>query len=601
MKRSNVFKVMILVLVLAAQLPLTAGRSPLPPRQFARFILQQMELWNVPGTAVGVIHKGDVILAGGYGYRDIEKKLPVTADTLFAIGSSTKAFTSFTVGLMVDDGKLEWDMPVREYLPDFQLFDAYASQHMTPRDLLIHNSGLPRHDGMWYGSDRSRKELFDALKYLEPSKGFREVFQYQNFMYMTAGYLVGQVSGSTWENVVKKRIFTPLRMANSNFSVAETQKSADFALPYKEKQGRVERTWFYPFAAGMGPAGSINSCANDMLKWLKLHLQKGKWDDQTLINDATLKKNVTPQMLAGGTVLMLLGGFADFSYPTYGMGWFMHHYRGHNIIHHGGNINGFSALVALMPETETGVVVLTNMEGTLMTFPVVLRIFDRVLGLRPMPWGQRFKNVTDQLRKGADDKQRIDNKLQKKGTQPTHPLKTFAGEFKHPGYGTAKIWVKDNTLHAKYNSLTFPLEHFHYNLFKGTEGVAKGLKFHFLVNGKGDIDRIAVPLEPGVDDIIFARAPEKAMMKKEFLQKMVGVYKMEIAPQEITVKLKGETTLVVIIPGQPEYTLVPYKDTTFNLKGLKGFSAEFILDKDGKAVKLISHQPNGDFVANRVR
>jgi CubicO group peptidase (beta-lactamase class C family) len=508
---------MVLLIILFLYLPLSA-QGHLSRKEFRKFVYRAMDVWKVPGAAVGVIYKGNVLLAEGYGFRDVEKKLPANRHTIFAIGSSTKAFTTLAMGILVDEGKLDWDRPVKHYLPDFRMYDPYVSEHMTPRDLVIHNSGLPRHDLMWYGSNRTRKELYDLLHYLEPSKGFRAAYQYQNLMYMTAGYLVGRITDSSWENVVQKRILDPLGMTGTNFSVSVSQTGDNYALPYEEEDDRIKPVPFYPgFSeahANVGPAGSINSNITDLLKWVKLHLRQGKWKDLRIINESTLQQIHTPRVIPGGITAALLSDFKEFSYPTYGMGWFIQHFRGHKILHHGGNIDGFSAMVSFMPGNNSGVVVLTNKGGTFLTLAVVLHVYDRLLGIEPAPWSQRFKTEIDKLRAAQKAKEDEEDKLRKKNTGPTHPLTEFAGEFEHPAYGPLFITVKDNALHFEYNRFSSPLGHFHYNVFKAETGLAKGLKFQFLLNEKGDIDRVAVPLESGVDNIVFRRAPGKKMPEK---------------------------------------------------------------------------------------
>src|SRR5580658_8495174 len=199
---------------------------------FDAFANKELRDWKCDGFAIAIVQDGKVILSKGYGLRDVKKNLPVTDKTLFAIGSATKSFTVTSLGVLVDQGKLDWDKPVRDYLPDFRLWDQFATERMTPRDLVTHRSGLPRHDLMWYNSPFTRQELFDRLRYLEPNKDFRTTFQYQNLMFMTAGYLAGHVAGTTWQQLVRKSIFEPLGMSGSNFSVNDMQKSADFSLPY---------------------------------------------------------------------------------------------------------------------------------------------------------------------------------------------------------------------------------------------------------------------------------------------------------------------------------------------------------------------------------
>src|SRR5438093_10655775 len=216
-----------------------AAQAVAPPRASARaleglepFVASVMKEWHVPGLAIGIIQDGRPVLLKGYGVRDVEHQLPVTPRTLMAIGSNSKSFTVALMGMLVDSGKLDWDKPVRDYLPDFQLHDELASQEMTPRDLVTHRSGLPRHDLFWYGGSLGREEMYRRLKYLEPNVSFRSRWQYQNLMFMTAGYLVEKRTGRSWDDLIRERLFTPLKMARSNTSVRDLPASDDAALAY---------------------------------------------------------------------------------------------------------------------------------------------------------------------------------------------------------------------------------------------------------------------------------------------------------------------------------------------------------------------------------
>src|SRR5580658_7512111 len=230
---------------------------------FDAFANQELRDWKCDGFAIAIVQDGKVILSKGYGLRDVKKNLPVTEKTLFAIGSATKSFTVTSLGVLVDQGKLDWDKPVRDYLPDFRLWDQFATERMTPRDLVTHRSGLPRHDLMWYNSPFTRQELFDRLRYLEPNKDFRTNFQYQNLMFMTAGYLAGHVAGMPWEDHVRRVIFEPLGMSSTNFSVNDMQKSADHSQPYTVVKEQIREMPFRNIDT-IGPAGSINSNVEDM-------------------------------------------------------------------------------------------------------------------------------------------------------------------------------------------------------------------------------------------------------------------------------------------------------------------------------------------------
>ena len=269
----------------AAAQPPTGAASPAAKPSLDgldEFITQTMKDWKVPGLALAVIQGDKVTLIKGYGYRDMEKQLPVTPNTLFAIGSITKSFTVTTLGMEMDEGKVDWDKPVRDYFPTFKMYTPELSDQMTIRDLITHRSGLPRHDFVWYTSDFSREDLLSRLQYLEPSKPLRTTFQYNNIMFMTAGYIAGQLNGTGWEDAITRRVFKPLEMTGTNFSELETQNSADFGQPYRkgcDLKAELKRIPFdaqCPNRCAMGPAGEINSNVTDMSKYLLFHLNHGK-------------------------------------------------------------------------------------------------------------------------------------------------------------------------------------------------------------------------------------------------------------------------------------------------------------------------------------
>ncbi len=201
---------------------------------FDDFLAQALKDWKVPGVAVAVVQGDKVILLKGYGYRDAEKQLPVTPNTLFAIGSITKSFTVSTLGMEMDEGKVDWDKPVREYLPTFKMYDPVQTEQMVVRDLITHRTGLPRHDLVWYSSDFPREDLIQRLQFLEPNKPLRSRFQYNNLMFMTAGYIAGQLNGKSWEDTIRERVLTPLGMKGTTFSVKDSQNAPDFAQPYRK-------------------------------------------------------------------------------------------------------------------------------------------------------------------------------------------------------------------------------------------------------------------------------------------------------------------------------------------------------------------------------
>lgn len=594
MKRRFVQALSLAFIIIFVRFAAQASQSDAALKGFDQFITDMMKEWNVPGLAVAIVKDSQVVYSKGFGFRDVEKKLKVTPHTLFAIGSCSKAFTAVTMGILVDEGKLEWDKPVREYLPSFKLKDTFASERMTPRDLVCHRSGLPRHDGMWYNSSFSRKELFHRLQYLEPSKDFRTTYQYQNLMFMTAGYLIGEISGTTWEEFTKERILDPLGMNGSNFSVEDSKKSDDFALPYREKDDKIIEIPFRNIDT-VGPAGSINSSVADMANWLLLNLNKGKVGDKQVVSEVNLKEIHSPQMISSNRLR-----YDELFYSLYGMGWGITAYRGHSMLSHGGGIDGFTARVSLLPKDKLGLVILTNMSGTPLPSIIAYNAYDRLLGLDPVDWHKRSKEQVEEAKKEQEKSKKEKGKEKKLGTKPSHPIEDYLGDYEHPGYGVASISKDGDQLKVVYNSIEYVMTHYHYDVFEiVNEMFGMTQKVSFISDVKGNIHQAAIEMEPAVDAVLFAKMPEKKMKEKSFLEKFVGVYVFESSNIEAKVFLKGENTLALSIPGQPEYELVPYKGTEFNIKNLKGYSVEFVLDEKGVAIEAKSKQPNGIFTAKK--
>jgi CubicO group peptidase (beta-lactamase class C family) len=501
----RLFALLLIICCSAAAQPQPQNVST-PPRLngFDGFVEQVMKDWHVPGLAVVVVKDGKIIYAKGYGYRDVKQGLKVTPDTLFAIGSCTKAFTATALAILVDEGKLDWDKPVRDYLPDFRLFDGYATEHLRPRDLVTHQSGLPRHDLVWYGSPLSRAEIFDRLHYLEPSKPLHAKFQYNNLMYLTAGVLIERISGASWEEFVRRKILAPLGMKTSNFSVNDLRKAPDFSLPYQEEKGEVKEIPYRNIDA-IGPAGSINASVNEMAQWLLLQLSKGKLNDRQIISEKGLSEVQTPQIVAGGDLK-----YDESFYSSYAMGWAVTSYRGHPGLGHGGGIDGFTSQIRFLPKDQMGVVVLTNSSSPASGL-IVSNAIDRMLGLSEAPWGQRAK---DDLAKGkeAQAKAKAEDEARRKKDAPhTHALRDYSGQYEHPAYQTLTITQEGEQLQFDLHSLAGSLNHYHFDVFQiapETPGLA-GTKVTFLMNGAGEIDRIAIPLEPNVKEIIWKRKPKQ--------------------------------------------------------------------------------------------
>ncbi|WP_339182771.1 serine hydrolase [Paenibacillus sp. FSL R5-0701] len=480
------------------------------------FIDEQLQLWNGVGTAVAVIHKDEVVWQKGYGYRDLESKLEVTSNTLFAIGSSTKAFTAATAALLVDQGILDWDTPVKSYMKDFRMFDPVATEHITIRDMLCHRSGLPRHELVWYNSPRTREELVRTLQYLEPNQDFRNKWQYQNLMYMTAGYLVGQLNETSWEQMVQKSLFNPLGMNSSLFSVEKMQLQPDYAYPYMEKDGQNTRIPFRAIDA-IGPAGSINSNLVDMIAWLQFQLHQGQWEGSSLISKEQMKIMHSPQMPSDSPFIS-----HELPVSTYGLGWMIEPYRGHAMIHHGGAIDGFASQVAFLPEEQIGIVVLSNTNGSIIPYTVAFHIMDRLLGLEPVNWSSKLSKLMGEepsepetnpenssdltIHPETDVKEKIE---EPHITPCDRPYTAYAGIYTHPGYGEMSIKETSDGLQATFNAIEMPMEYTGKDTFS-VEFVLFGLKitYTFTLNESSEVAQsISIPLllEPGTKPIEFIR------------------------------------------------------------------------------------------------
>jgi CubicO group peptidase (beta-lactamase class C family) len=485
---------------------------------------QAMQQWKVPGLALGVVKDGKLIYAKGYGFRDVEHKLPVDTNTLFPIGSISKSFTSLAFAMLNDEGKVDWDKPVRDYLPEFQLYDAVASERATPRDLFSHRTGLPRHDIVWYSSDFSRADLVSRLRYLKPTKDFRSAYQYNNLTIMTMGYLEGKLTGLGWEGTIREKIFTPLGMTHSDLSAEDIEKTDNHALPYELKKEVVTQVPFHNIDA-IGPAGSINSSIADMSHYLMFQLGDGKYDGKQLVSENNLRMMHNAQTTM--PALPPAFSFPELGHFSYGLTWVVTAYRGHNLVWHNGGIDGFYALLSFLPDDHIGVVILTNMPGQPSPEILAYNVYDRLLGLDQVPWLARFKDLEAKRKKQEEDSKKTKTSDKKTGTHPSHDLKDYAGNYENPGYGVIKIEQNGDGFELTLNKLgPYPLVHYYYDVFEIPEDVdspAAGKLFQFLMDKKGDIHSISAALEPALqEDIVFTRAVDK--ISADSLRPLAGEY-----------------------------------------------------------------------------
>ena len=564
------------------------------------FALRLLKEWNAPGVSIAVVEKNKVIYAGGFGYRDYEKKLPVTENTLFAIGSCTKAFTASILGMLEKEGKVSLDKPVRDYLPELVFKNDYTNKHVTLRDMMCHRTGLPRHDGSWYGSTASRNELLERVRYQEPSAELRERYQYNNFMFMAQGIVIEKLTGKSWEENMRERIFKPLGMSNTNMSVFDMEKVTDRSLAYSSANNKIKAIPYRNIDA-IGPAGSINSCAKDMANWLITWINDGKFNGKEIIPSRYRTQAITSQISTGG----LPGAEnSDVHMFGYGLAWGMNSYRGHYRVEHGGGIDGFSTSTGFFPSDSIGIFVVSN-QGT-PTTSIRNFIADRMLKLSYRPWGKTA--LADKVK--GDSTARVspnkDSLNRKTGTKYSHDINDYSGNFENKGYGIIKIFREKDTTWIDYNEAgkrtTSWLEHYHYDVFRirqadETENPKDAPKIRYNTDTKGNVSSLEVQLEPSVKDILFEKMPPSIKVQKEDLQKYVGEF--ELSGMTVKVSIQGKNILKLSVPGQPDYELVPTKKDEFDLKGVKGFSVKFDVNEKNEVTGLTSIQPNGNFKATR--
>lgn len=373
--------------------PAAAQASPL--RGLDDFVTRSMADWRVPGLALAIVKDDSVVLIRGYGVRSIAGNDPVDQHTVFAIGSAGKAFTTAAIAILTDEGRLAWDDRVTDRIPGFQLAGDYLTREVRLRDLVTHRTGLPggRANLLFFGSRLDRAEILRRVKYLEPNVGLRAEFQYQNIMFLAAGEAAARTAGTTWDALVQDRIFGPLGMAASSTSITALAGRSNVATPHALVDGAV-RSLPWRNIDNIGPAGSINSTARDMTAWLRLHLGKGEYQGKRIISETAAEELRTPQMVLPpsrmGSMDAISKAGAGSHFFSYALGWVVFDYRGRRVMWHGGNIDGMAAVVAMMPDEQLGLVVLTNLDGNTLRDAVMLRVFDGYLGATERDWSREL-------------------------------------------------------------------------------------------------------------------------------------------------------------------------------------------------------------------
>lgn len=454
-------------------------------RALDRVVDQSMKAWNVPGCAIAIVQNDQVVLVKGYGVKEFGKPDRVTADTVFAIGSATKAFTTAGMAILVDEGKMNWDDPVRKHVEFFHLMDPMANELVTLRDLVTHRSGLSRNDMLWYNSPWTREEIIRKVAFVKPTAPFRTLYQYQNIMFATAGYAAGRASGVSWEEFTQKRLFDPLGMKSTSMTPAVAEKARDHASPHNKDKQKALQVIPWRNLDSIGPAGSINSTAKDMTQWLRMQLNEGTLGVRRIISSKNLLETHTPQMVIRPDDWGR-GYNPETSQMTYGMGWTMQDYRGQHIVSHGGAIDGFRATVTLLPKERLGIVVLANLGEENMPEALRWMLLDLLLGLPPRDWNQMLIDRGHKQEEAQETAEKLIEEKRQKFTKPSKTLDHYTGTYEEPAYGRATVMLDDGKLRFAWSNFRGSFEHYHYDTFRVHAPRLDGLA-QFGLNANGDV------------------------------------------------------------------------------------------------------------------
>lgn len=504
--------------------------------------------FGIPGCAVVVIADGKPALCAGFGVRDTGKDLPVTTKTLFPIASATKTFTAALCALLAADGLLDLDRPARTYLPSFRLA---GRSEVTILDMLSHRSGLSRHDLLWYTAPDGlgREELIASLEHLMPNLPVRSRWQYNNMLYLTAGYLAGSVSGTSYEEALTARILEPLGMTRTCLSTAAVSADADAAVPYV-CPGPDSALIPVPHASLdlLAPAGGISSCADDMLAWLLTLLGHGH-DGGTpgLLPDEVLASLFRPRISLPERSLLVLDRPVG-----YGLGLIVEDYRGYRMGHHGGDIDGFTSQVSVLPEADCAVAFLANRGGTALRDALPGVVFDHILGLAPRPHTDTWYAIETSLRAGHATVREPRLEL-----AMVRPASDYAGSYRHPAYGPLTISCSGSGsgsgLRLSCRTLEGPLEHRHLEVFTlaaDLGGSVERMPVQFFHDLDGEVSGVEVVLDSATAPVRFDRQQDLAPLTDAVLDELAGTYRN--GPLAAVVARHGRHGLTaLVVQGEP--------------------------------------------------
>ncbi len=563
---------------------------------FDAYMEKVLKDWNAPGIGVGIVVNDKLVFAKGYGYRDYEKKLPITSKTLFPIASNTKLFTAVAAGFLVEEGKLTWNEPIRKSVPSIEFYNAELNNTVTLRDMLSHRTGITRHDSIWYKSDYSEKELFYRLKYLEPKEPLRQMFLYNNMMYAGVGEAIYLQSGKPWTDFVREKILKPLEMNSTVYTIADMLKQPDYGVPFTERRDTTEiyKIPYYEETNGLAAAGAIISNIDDLSHWLIALMNKGTYGGKSVLPEKVLQATLEPSIALPNTAGEIRGWWENLN-PAYGMGRQTSVYRGHPITLHGGDLPGFHSQISFMPNEHIGVIVFVigNHLAPLYN-PISYNIYERLLGMEQTPWTDRQLNIRLKNKQAGKEARSKAGAGRVANTQPSHPLADYVGEYENPAYGILKIGLKDNNLQFDFHKLHFGMTHFHYDRFDTPDDEEDGMwSVNFATNPQGDIDKATMSLDE--NEAMFTR--RSPTLDGATLNRLPGTY-VTPSGNKFQVVAKPGSGLYITFPGAPDQKLIPYKGLKFRVPEFADLVFEFV-EENGQITALKQTDPSGEFTFKR--
>jgi CubicO group peptidase (beta-lactamase class C family) len=595
MNKTRVLAAFVLVgaVVSAAPAPAQNGDIAAKLQGFDDYMAKVLKDWNGPGIGVGIVVGDKLVFAKGYGYRDYEKKLPFTPGTVCPIASNTKLFTAVAAGMLVDEGKLTWDRPVRESVPSVNFYNEQLDNTVTLRDMLSHRTGITRHDTIWYKSDFTRKELFDRLKFLEPQEPIRQSFLYNNLMFAGVGYMIELQSGRTWEQFVRERILEPLEMRSTAYTIAEMVKQPEHGVGYTEKRDTFElyHIPYYEDTDGVAPCGAIVSNIQDLSHWLIALMNDGKYEGRQVIPADVLRQTLQPAIALPNTAAEQRG-YWEVLNAAYGMGRETATYRGHLLTFHGGDLPGFHSQVSFMPKEKIGVLVLVVGNHTAPLYNLVTyNVYERLLGMDETPWIERGLKIRLKAKDAGAKARAKAGEDRVANTKPSHALADYVGEFENPAYGIIKIALKENQLQFDFHKIRMPLTHFHYDRFDTADDEEDGKwSVNFRTNPQGDVDQAVMSLDEA--EALFTRKPEK--IDPTVFAQLPGSYETPTG-LKIQITYQANRGLSIVSPGQPPLPLNQVKGMRFRTPQFSDLVFEFVVE-NGQVKGLKQKDPSGEYL-----